>query len=134
MKKSQYLLILILFNCSVLKENINGIYRLESKMNFNESNYGIIEITIKNDTVYKLTEYEGFKSDIDNYLNWKKRIKSGKVTRTSNRKFNLNNYSDSLNLEVKITKKKMIIFALNSNYKKTKSLIFLKVSEKSKNN
>lgn len=114
-------------SCSTLNKNINGVYRFELETSFYRANYGITEISISNDTVYSLIEYKGFKSDIDNYLNWKKTMTTGKVIKDFGRFFYLTNYSDSLNLEVRIKNSKMEVFGYNSKFKKTKVFEITKI-------
>jgi hypothetical protein len=77
---------------------------LPNKLYFIESTDSITEISIFNDTFYSLTEYKVFKSDRDNYLNWKKRMTTGKVIKDFGTLFYLTNYSDSLNLDIRIKK------------------------------
>lgn len=108
---------------NIIGQNLNGKYVFQSEMNGIGYNYGIIELEIKNDSIYTFTEYSGDKSALDSYLNWKKKSRDGIVKKKNGKKYSMTElFHGEKKSEVKITRNKIIIYAYNSNFKKVKGL------------
>ena len=112
------LILITLSSCSIFKNNINGLYKLE--VNKNAVNYGVLEVVISNNSTYATIEYSGSIEDVKNYKKWRKKITTGKIIKIIGNNYKLKNYSDSLDLDIKIRGDKMIVFGLNRKFKRVK--------------
>jgi hypothetical protein len=129
LRKLIIILILILSSSNLIGQNLNGKYVIKSELNGIDYDYGILELEIKSDSTFTITEYLGSKSDLNSYLNWRKKSRNGTIKKKLEKKYLLTEFVEGVKeLEVKITRIKIIIYTYNSDFKKVKGMVLKKSS------